>query len=259
LSTLGETLRERRQALGITIDQAAQSTRIRGRLLEAIEDGRFVDLPNPGYVRGYISSYARLLDLEPGPLLSMYRAESGADKYSELNLPALDEAVRPHYQQHAVPWRAAATIALALTLVSLAVWGVTRLVKGPQTPPPVPASSTSTTPVPGSDQASSTTPPTGSGVSAGQAPRAAQNLTPFTLKVVVAANGASWVKVVVDGSPAYEGSLTGGQSKTFEVSREAVVKIGKPSVVTVSRDGKTIAIPASGGIPSLTLKAQPAQ
>lgn len=258
MSTLGDTLRDRRQSLGISVDQAAQATRIRGRLLDALEEGRFQDLPNPGYVRGYVSSYARFLGLESAPLLAMYRAESGAEKYGELNLPALEEAVRPHYQQHAVPWRTAATVALVIALVSLAIWGVTRLVKGPQTPPPVPASTTSTTPVPGSEQASST-PSSNSGVSAGQAPRAADNLTPFTLKVEVAATGASWVKVSVDGSPAYEGTLAGGQSKTFEVSREAVVKIGKPSIVTVTRDGKTVAIPASGGIPSLTLKAQPAQ
>jgi len=82
---------------------------------------------------------------------------------------------------------------------------------------------------------------------------------PFTLKVTVDANGASWIRVTVDGLKAYEGSLAGGQSKQFEVTKNAEVRIGKPSLVTVYRDGDVVTVPPGAGIPTVKLTAEPAQ
>ena len=74
MGQLGDTLRERRMSLGISLETAENDTKIRGRLLKALEDGEYARLPNPGYVRGYVSSYARYLELDPVPLLAMHRA-----------------------------------------------------------------------------------------------------------------------------------------------------------------------------------------
>lgn len=272
MGKLGDTLRERRQFLGLTVEQAETGTRIRGKLLDALENGDYDRLPNPGYVRGYISSYARYLDLESAPLLAMYRAETGAMRFHDLDLPATDEAVAPRHQQHAVPWRAAFSIALSLAVLSLAVWGVTRLVRKPETLPPVPtpAKQTSSTVSPSAEQTGSATGSsagsatggqkgTGSGTAVQQEPSPATTEQPFTLKVAVSSGGASWLRVSVDGKPAYEGTLTGGQSKTFEVAKTATVRIGKPSVVKVTKDGTKVTVPESGGISSVTIKATVAE
>ena len=61
-------------------------------------------------------------------------------------------------------------------------------------------------------------------------PKPAVEQQPFTLTVTVAADGASWLRVTVDGKTAYEGVLTGGQSKEFEVTEKAKIRIGKPEV-----------------------------
>ena len=105
MGQLGDTLRERRTTLGISLEQAEESTRIRGKLLAALEAGDYARLPNPGYVRGYVSSYAKFLELDPVPLLAMYRSETGAGRYHDINLVD-DEAVAPRGEQHAVPWKA---------------------------------------------------------------------------------------------------------------------------------------------------------
>lgn len=252
MSQLGDTLRERRVALGITLEQAEEHTKIRGKLLSALEDGDYGRLPNPGYVRGYISSYARYLELDTVPLLAMYRAETGAGRYHEVS--PQDTAVSPRGEQHAVPWRVGVVVVLVLGLLSLGIWAVLRLRRGPETPPPiptVPTEETSTT-SPSTEDTESTSP------AVDPAEKPAAKYVPFTVKVTVAANGASWVEARVDGKAAYAGSLTGGNSKSFEVTRKAVLKIGRPSVVTVYRDGKKVAIPNSGGTPTLTLTAEPA-
>lgn len=254
MGQLGDTLRERRSALGISLEQAEDGTKIRAKLLDALETGTYDKLPNPGYVRGYISSYARYLELDPVPLLAMYRAETGAGRFHDINLP--DEAVAPRDQQHAVPWKVAAAVVAAIVVLSLGIWLATRLSRGPATPPPIPTiEATTTDATGGSKTATSASTPT----DAATTPEPPATYTPFTVKVTVSDNGASWVKVTIDGLSAYEGSLTGGQTKEFQVTRTAVVKIGKPSEVTVYRDGKKVALPTSGSIPTLTLKAEPVQ
>ncbi|MDZ4063207.1 MAG: helix-turn-helix domain-containing protein, partial [Coriobacteriia bacterium] len=75
--TLGETLSSARRALGASIADAEQETRIRTRSLEALERADYDKLPNPAYVKGYIISYAKFLGLDPAPLLELYREETG--------------------------------------------------------------------------------------------------------------------------------------------------------------------------------------
>lgn len=254
MGQLGDTLRERRTALGMSLLQAEEATRIRAKLLDALENGEYDRLPNPGYVRGYVTSYASFLELDSASLLAMYRAETGAGGRSRDIAPA-EEAVKPRGQQHAVPINAAVILVVILAVLAVGVWVVVRAVQGPETPPPIPTtgSQTSTATSSPSDAA---TPP--SSDEAPAAPAVSEN-KPFALKVAVAADGASWIKVTVDGLKAYEGSLTGGQSKEFQVTKTGVVKIGKPSFVTVYRDGKKVPIPPGGGTPTVTLKAEPAQ
>lgn len=251
MSQLGETLRERRIALGITLEQAEEHTKIRGKLLAALEDGDHSRLPNAGYVRGYISSYARYLELDTVPLLAMYRAETGAGRYHEIAPP--DTAVSARGEQHAVPWSVGVVVVVVLALLSIGIWAVLKVKRGPDKPPPIPTTTaeTSVSSPSGKDPAA-----TSPAVDPSKKPVA--KYTPFTVKVTVAANGASWVDVSVDGKSAYAGSLTGGHSKSFEVTQKAILKIGRPSVVTVYRDGKKMDVPDNGGTPTLTLTADPA-
>ena len=253
MGQLGDLLKERRMALGMSLLQAEEATRIRAKLLEALENGEYDRLPNPGYVKGYVTSYASFLELDSASLLAMYRAETGTGGRSRDISPA-EEAVKPRGQQHAVPRTNAVIAVVVLALLSLGIWFVVRAVRGPETPPPIPAAGSVTTSTTASPPETST--PAETSTTKSQ-PISAN--TPFALKIVVAQNGASYFKVTVDGLTAYEGTLAGGQSKEFEVTDQAKVLIGKPSYVTVYRDGKEVPIPPGGGIPTLTFKAQPAQ
>lgn len=230
MGQLGDTLRDRRISLGISLETAENDTKIRARLLEALEAGEYDRLPNPGYVRGYVSSYARYLELDPVPLLAMYRAETGAGRYHDINIP--EQQVAARHEQHAVPWRVG-VIAFAIVAVLVAGgWLVYRALNGPAKPPPIPSTTSAST-----------------GVT--QTPTAAQ---PFTVKVTVSASGASSLKATVDGGAAYNGTLTGGQSQTFQVTDTAELRIGKPSQVTVTRDGTKVALPNTTPA-TITLKA----
>lgn len=72
MQTIGERLEEARKRKGISIREAAESTKIRGDYLQKFEANSFeVDLP-PLYIRGFLRSYARYLDLDPDRVVGDY-------------------------------------------------------------------------------------------------------------------------------------------------------------------------------------------
>jgi cytoskeleton protein RodZ len=66
---IGAGLKAAREARGLSISEVAQQLKFAPRQLEALEQDRFELLPGGTFVRGMVRSYARLLKLEPEPLL----------------------------------------------------------------------------------------------------------------------------------------------------------------------------------------------
>lgn len=95
--SVGESLRFARLRRGEDLSDAARTLRIRLEQLEALEDGRFEDLPGHTYVAGFLRSYARHLGLDPDAVLAQYRQESRPDvSASALYFPEpIKEARRP--------------------------------------------------------------------------------------------------------------------------------------------------------------------
>jgi len=72
MQTIGERLEEARKRKGISIREAAETTKIRGDYLQKFEANTFeIDLP-PLYIRGFLRLYARYLDLDPERIVNDY-------------------------------------------------------------------------------------------------------------------------------------------------------------------------------------------
>jgi cytoskeleton protein RodZ len=70
MQTIGERLEEARKRKGISIREAAEHTKIRGDYLQKFEGNSLdIDLP-PLYIRGFIRTYARYLELDPERLVN---------------------------------------------------------------------------------------------------------------------------------------------------------------------------------------------
>lgn len=75
-----DELRQAREARGWPMSQVAGRLRMQVRQIEALEAGRWEDLPGIAFVRGAIRAYARQLDRDPGPLLaSVAPIDTGVD------------------------------------------------------------------------------------------------------------------------------------------------------------------------------------
>lgn len=74
LTGVGAELRQAREAAGLAIDHVAEKLRFAPRQIESLEHERFDRLPGPTIARGMVRSYARLLKLDPEPLLERMAA-----------------------------------------------------------------------------------------------------------------------------------------------------------------------------------------
>jgi len=61
---LGESVRSRREALGLTLEDVNKETKIRKAFLEAIEEGNLKFLSGVIYVKGFIKAYLKVIDAE---------------------------------------------------------------------------------------------------------------------------------------------------------------------------------------------------
>jgi transcriptional regulator with XRE-family HTH domain len=68
----GEIFKQRREALGLDLREISNTLRIKYAYLKALEDGDMANLPPEVYVKGYIHEYAKVLNIDPEPVLSSY-------------------------------------------------------------------------------------------------------------------------------------------------------------------------------------------
>lgn len=75
----GDTLRRAREAQGLSVAEVANSLKLNPRQIEALESGRFDQLPGYAFTRGFLRNYARLLKVDAAPLLAGLQAPGSSD------------------------------------------------------------------------------------------------------------------------------------------------------------------------------------
>lgn len=80
MARLGDALRQQREQMGVTMEQAAEDTRIREKFLQAIESGDYQSLPGTVYTKGFLRNYAGYLNLDAEEMLALYTGERGGSE-----------------------------------------------------------------------------------------------------------------------------------------------------------------------------------
>lgn len=73
--TIGEKLRAARMAAEVSIEAVARQIRISAKYLDALERGKYNDLPSPVYIKNYTQIYAEHLGLSWEDLEEQYKQE----------------------------------------------------------------------------------------------------------------------------------------------------------------------------------------
>jgi hypothetical protein len=123
---MGDVLRSARRRRRVSIEGAAEETRIRADFLMRMESDEF-DFLAPAYVRGFLRNYARFLGITVEPLLSEFDRRYGIGRTDTGQIAALERRTRSAPRQRRKPssWAVAATLA-ACVLVGLAAIGLTQ-------------------------------------------------------------------------------------------------------------------------------------
>lgn len=88
VNTVSAILRGARAASGESLEDVAKQSRISRRYLEALEDGRFHELPGNTYTLGFIRTYADHLNLDSADLVNRYKtANENITKKTKLDFP----------------------------------------------------------------------------------------------------------------------------------------------------------------------------
>ncbi|MGE4312726.1 MAG: helix-turn-helix domain-containing protein [Pseudobdellovibrionaceae bacterium] len=74
--TAGEILKEARLARGLTVEDVAKLTKIKAKHIKALEEGDEENLPGRVYAVGFVSSYARVVDLDSDQLVRLFKIRS---------------------------------------------------------------------------------------------------------------------------------------------------------------------------------------
>jgi len=124
----GTMLREARERLGLSVADVAAQIKFAPRQIEALEADDFRNLPEAAFLRGFVRSYAKILNLDAQPLLAaLPQAKAAA---AEL-IPASVEVPFPitHSSQRQTLILLGAALLLAVIAVGFGVWHFTAPLK----------------------------------------------------------------------------------------------------------------------------------
>jgi cytoskeleton protein RodZ len=85
---VGRLLRDQRLARELAIDDVAARLRIRSKYLEAIEQGRFDQLPGAAYIPAFLRAYANHIGLDADKVMTAYQLSGPVPIARPVTLPA---------------------------------------------------------------------------------------------------------------------------------------------------------------------------
>ncbi|CAN5760496.1 helix-turn-helix domain-containing protein [soil metagenome] len=245
---MGAYLRDARRRRRVSIDRAAEQTRIRPDYLMRMESDEF-DFLAPAYVRGFLRTYARFLRVNEEPLIAEFDRKYGRGKTDTSTITALNDRARsvPRQRRPLNSWTVAALLA-AFALVALAVVGVistpeetpTRDEVADEEPPAAPEEEPSDEPT----EEEPATPPS--------EPREPEDEeTTLALEdglqvQLVAKRARCWIEVTSDGEIITPGGITlevGDRSETFTAEDSMEIVLGYAEGVDLIVNGRNIGAP----------------
>ena len=120
--SVGTVLREARERLGLSLADVESRLKFASRQIEALEADNFTRLPEISFVRRFVRSYAKLLQLDPAPLLASLPVEPAQPSLQTASV-AIDVPFPNIYATRRINiiWLSTGLIVIAITLV-LFIW-----------------------------------------------------------------------------------------------------------------------------------------
>lgn len=257
-NAIGNTLRQQRESLSMTLDEIERHTHVGKHYLQALEAGEFDRLPSSVQARGMLNNYAHFLDLDEDALLLTFAEGLQTQRLERQSRPdenfektaskskfitnlllkfKIPSAIRRYFSVDIFVGGG-----LVIVLLIFAIWGTSNIInlRTGSTPQPTALSISNiliSTPEVVTDSPTLTT--TGNGSST-IVPVAGETIV-LTLppvgqgavQVVVVALEQAWVRVTVDGKVKFEGRVTAGTAYPFDGNSQIEVLTGNGRAISI--------------------------
>ncbi|MEO5358157.1 MAG: helix-turn-helix domain-containing protein [Nitrospirae bacterium YQR-1] len=95
MKMIGDYLKKMRDESGISLEEISVRTNIKISYLMALEHEDYSSLPSELYIKGFISSYVKSLELDPAEAVKIYSNNGGNGKHSQKeHIPACVKPLR---------------------------------------------------------------------------------------------------------------------------------------------------------------------
>ena len=257
LKEIGVSLKQKRELLGLSLEDVEQHLHIRLRYLISLEDGNIDDLPSLAQARGMLSNYSHFLEMDSEKLLLRYADALQNRREENQHVRDVKTETRPRKQpttSRQPGWQRFLTPDLLigsliiLVFVGFAVWSASQVIairqQQQQVAPPSIAQillatatpqvlSNTETPNPEMstpaerDQANQEEAPNS------DEPTIVPTLDNLPLQVYVVANQRAWMRILVDGKQVFIGRVVPGNAYPFSAKDKIELNTGNAAGIQV--------------------------
>jgi cytoskeleton protein RodZ len=279
VESFGARLKREREQQGMELEGVAAATKIGVRMLQALEEERFGQLPGGIFNKGFVRAYSRHLGLDEEQAIADYLVAAGGPTPGKepeavlADLAARAVEVRPESEPRRsgdIPW-GKLSVLLLMVAVAFALWSArsrgsrSSQEVSPADAPAVTAPASASVPVPaeGPDASHASAQPVGGPTSTESArsasseqssPGAGATVLPHAADQAQspAVNGSfvvqiqvredSWLAITGDGKPVLHDLVPAGSEKEVNAHREIVVKAGNVAGLGFFFNGKPVSV-----------------
>lgn len=280
LEEIGETLRSRRESLGLTLEDVQRATKVRSKYLVALEEGDGDSLPADVYTRGIIRRYCQEIRLDPRDLLDKF--DQWRDQQQDQSLmkglastPGSKRmTLRPGHSSGG-RWRWVMALVLLIALSSGAVYYFIILPQAGLADNGDPVDDNGTTEPPEEPPAVDPDPDDPAGddeeppqddidqVVVVQEQGPGRNDITYRVQgvdeLVVRLNATArcWISLSVDGAFVQETTLVAGDEPEWTADAEIYIRAGNPAGLTVIVNDEDMGVPDEDGPRNLYFQISP--
>ncbi|MDM9379520.1 DUF4115 domain-containing protein [Chlorogloeopsis sp. ULAP01] len=216
LKEVGAYLRQVRLEKSLRIEQITAKTLIRQVLLEALEEGRYEDLPEPVFVQGFIKRYGDALGLNGTDLAKNFAINFFLLDSENENLDLKPKSnIKNIHIPLAIPYAILLAVASLVLFFKLSPRNSAESIARNQN------QSRSAIEKPGSSLRTE-----------------ASSSQVFPVEVTIELQDHSWLRVKADGKTAFEGTLNKGERKTWTANKQLTILSENAGAVLVSANNK---------------------
>lgn len=260
--SLGQQLKAAREQKGVSIEKAAEATKVRAEILRALEADNYSEMPAPVYTKGFLKIYAQYLGLDAHAIREQYDQIGRSTAAPAPTPPQPLHTAATHLQQSPVDriissvatmWSMWALVGAIVVVLVLIIWVVISATHRTRTP-----SSSVTTVTKTTEAASTNLPATSSdayirpiqpragildSVSTNPPPKTTSSLpapakAPLVLSIRLTED--SWIEVVADGRTFPHRTQKAGWEKEWSAQKSIVLRVGNAGGVQAKLNGQDL-------------------